>query len=55
MVRKLLLASAIVIGLIYGTGHDFASLKRSILSASNGNARSMTANDGGGWGPDSGY
>lgn len=55
MVKKLLLLTVIVLGLVYGSGHDFASLKRTINGMSNDNARGATAGNNGGWGADSGY
>ncbi|WP_341712591.1 hypothetical protein [Erythrobacter sp.] len=56
MFKKLLLAGLIVLGLVYGAGYDFASLKRTITSASNDNARAvMSTSDDDDWGPDSGY
>jgi hypothetical protein len=55
MFKKLLLASLIVLGLVFGSGHDFASLKRTITGMSNDNARSMTSNSNDGWGANSGY
>lgn len=55
MVKKILLACAIVLGIIYGSGSDLASVKRSILGASNDNARGFTGGSNDGWGEDSGY
>jgi hypothetical protein len=55
MFKKLLLATAIVLGLIYGSGSDLASVKRSITGAANENARSFTNGSNDGWGSDSGY
>ncbi|MDG5748358.1 hypothetical protein P8Q88_09195 [Qipengyuania sp. XHP0207] len=55
MIKKLLLATAVVIGLVYGSGSDLSSVKRSIKSATNENARTVTAGSHDGWGADSGY
>lgn len=55
MIKKLLLATAIVIGLIYGTGNDFGTIKRQITGAMNDNARGATASDSRGWGNGSGF
>ncbi|QZD88627.1 hypothetical protein K3148_07010 [Qipengyuania aurantiaca] len=55
MIKKLLLGSLVVVGVIYGAGHDFSSLKRQINSASNENARHITVRDHKGWGDQSGY
>lgn len=55
MFKKLLLGAAIVVGLIYGSGNDFASVKHQIMSGSNENARGLTAGDNKDWGSDSGY
>ncbi|QKG72258.1 hypothetical protein [Erythrobacter mangrovi] len=55
MFKKLLLVGLIVLGLVYGSGYDFASLKRAITSASNENARAVMSKSNDGWGPDSGY
>ena len=55
MFKKLLLGAAIVVGLIYGSGNDFGTIKRHILSAANENARSVTHGDHNGWGDTSGY
>lgn len=55
MLKKLLLGVAVVLGIIYGSGSDLASVKRSILGASNDNARGFTAGSNDGWGEDSGY
>ncbi|MFA6220593.1 MAG: hypothetical protein WC692_12575 [Erythrobacter sp.] len=55
MFKKLLLAGLIVLGLVYGSGYDFASLKRTINGAANDNARSVTNSSNDGWGPNSGY
>ncbi|MEZ5681391.1 MAG: hypothetical protein R3E14_08835 [Erythrobacter sp.] len=55
MFKKLLLATAIVLGLIYGSGSDLTSVKRSITGAANESARSFTAGDNNGWGSNSGY
>ncbi|WP_282099667.1 hypothetical protein [Qipengyuania qiaonensis] len=42
-------------GLIYGSGSDLASVKRSILGVANENARNLTGGGNDGWGPGSGY
>jgi hypothetical protein len=55
MVKKLLLASMIVLGLIYGSGSDLASVKSSILGAADGQARGVSASPNRGWGDDSGF
>jgi len=55
MFKKLLIGTAIVVGLIYGSGNDFSSLKQQITSSSKENARGLTAGDNKGWGSDSGY
>ena len=55
MFKKLLLCAIIVVGLIYGTGNDFGSLKQQITSSSNEGARGFTAGDNKDWGDSSGY
>jgi hypothetical protein len=55
MFKKFLFAAIVVLGLVYGSGYDFASLKRSINGFANDNARSVTNNSNDGWGADSGY
>jgi len=55
MFKKFLFAAIIVLGLVYGSGYDFASLKRSINGFANDNARSITNNSDDDWGTDSGY
>jgi hypothetical protein len=55
MFKKLLFATALVLGLIYGSGSDLTSVKRSILNVTNDNARGLTGASNDGWGPGSGY
>jgi len=55
MFKKLLIATAIVLGLIYGSGSDLGSVKRQITSVANDNARGYTNGDNAGWGDSSGY
>ncbi len=55
MFKKILLGAAIVVGLIYGSGNDFGSIKQQITSTSNEGARGFTAGDDKGWGEESGY
>ena len=55
MFKKLLLFAVIVLGLIYGSGSDLATIKRQVTGAAHDNARNMTANDNGGWADTSGY
>ncbi|WP_374406734.1 hypothetical protein [Pelagerythrobacter sp.] len=55
MLKKLLFVAAAVIGLIYGSGSDLASVKRAMLGAANDNARGFTPADDGGWGSGSTY
>lgn len=55
MLKKLLLVTAIAIGLLYGSGNDLDTLKQHIKGSANDNARTLTAGDNGGWSPDSGY
>ena len=55
MFKKLLIATAVVLGLIYGSGHDIASVKRMVRGAANENARSFTNGSNDGWGAESGY
>ncbi len=50
MLKKLILATAVVIGLIYGSGGDIASLKRAIAGAASENGRAYAGEDSGGWG-----
>ncbi|MBX7458431.1 hypothetical protein K3152_09255 [Qipengyuania sp. 1NDH17] len=55
MFKKLLLGTAIVVGLIYGSGNDFGTIKRQITSTSNEGARGFTAGGNHDWGDESGY
>lgn len=55
MFKKLLIVTAVVLGLIYGSGSDLSSLKHSITGTSNENARGLTGNSSNGWGERSGY
>ena len=55
MIKKLLLATMVVLGLVYGSGEDLSSVKRMVASASNENARGVTGNSHDGWGAGSGY
>ena len=55
MVKKLLLGAAIVVGLVYGSGNDFGSIKHQITRSSNEGARGFTASGNSDWGEDSGY
>ncbi len=55
MFKKLLIATILVLGLIYGSGSDLGTVKRQITSAANDNARGYTNGDNGGWGDESGY
>jgi len=55
MIKKLLIASALVLGLIYGSGSDIGSVKRSITNASSDNARGFSGGDDSDWGAGSGY
>ena len=51
MVKKLILASLIVLGIMYGAGYDFHWIKHDVLELANGNAQDLTGNSGkGGWG-----
>jgi hypothetical protein len=55
MIKKLLLATMVVLGLVYGSGENLSSVKRMVTSASNENARGLTGNSHDGWGAGSGY
>lgn len=55
MFKKLLIASALVLGLIYGSGSDLGAVKRSITGVTNDNARGVTAGSSEGWSTGSGY
>lgn len=55
VIKKLLLASALVLGLIYGSGSDLGAVKRSITGISNDNARGLASGGGADWGTGSGY
>ncbi|QYJ07057.1 hypothetical protein [Qipengyuania flava] len=55
MFKKLLIASALVLGLIYGSGSDLGAVKRSITGVTNDNARGVTAGSNEGWSTGSGY
>ena len=55
MIKKLLLATMVVLGLVYGSGEDLSLVKRMVTSASNENARGFTGSSHDGWGAGSGY
>ena len=55
MLKKILVAAVVVVGLIYGSGHDFASVKRALLGLAADNARDMTGAADDGWGSGSSY
>lgn len=55
MLKKFLVLVAVALGLIYGSGSDLASIKRSILSASDENARGMTGGSDNDWGKGTHY
>lgn len=55
MLKKILIAAMVVFGLVYGSGSDFASIKRSILGAASENARGMIGATADDWGAGSGY
>ena len=55
MIKKLFLFSVLGVGLVYGLGYDFGSLKRQILGTSQEQARGYTANAHDNWGGTSRY
>ena len=55
MLKKILVAAVVGVGLIYGSGHDFASIKQAMLGLASENARDMTGAADDGWGPGNGY
>jgi hypothetical protein len=55
MLKKFLIVAVVGIGIIYGSGSDLASIKRTVLYAADENARGFTAPEDGGWGDDTGY
>ena len=55
MLKKLLLVTAIGLGLLYGTGNDLGTVKHHLTGTVKDNARNTTAGDSQGWGTDSGY
>lgn len=51
MLKKLVLSSLIVLGIMYGAGYDFHWIKHDMLELASNNAAEMTGNgDRGGWG-----
>ena len=53
MFKKLCLGVAVVVGLIYGSGNDFGSIKHDVQKAAKANGASVMGRDNGGWGPNS--